>query len=81
MDRVTRSRLNRAGRGYRLAMVCDDLGEVDRAYGDDTVVHNIALDGAHNLPWATFREALMRHYAGDLADAERLAYRELIDKD
>lgn len=73
-----RKRLARAGRGFRLALTCDDLVVIDRAYGDDVTVWHIALDGAHCVPWRTFRAAIVRHYQGDLDAAEQAAYDELI---
>lgn len=74
-----RKRLARAGRGYLRAMRGVDLGVIDDAYGDDTTVWHIALDGAHAAAsWPKFRAAIERHYRGDLDAAERAAYDELI---
>lgn len=74
-----RKRLARAGRGFRRALTCDDLGVIDDAYGDDVTVWHIALDGAHAAAsWSTFRAAIERHYRGDLDAAEQAAYDELI---
>lgn len=83
LTKEDKARLARAGRGYRLAVYCDDLNQVDARYGDDDAVWHIALDGAHNrVDWPEYRQTFLGHLAsngGDWKAAEEATYEELIE--